>query len=767
MDYIQVGEILGQSPAPESLEYDESRRLLAACLINRAFKVVELRRVTLGEKSSPIVGDVIVVDCADGTVPSRNAAGIKNRERLALIYAPSDLLPHNVWALRSDFPVTLHQNQMPQGHASSLCLYFESWPAVRRSWTPERHLQRILWWLRETANGTLHRDDQPIEQFYFTAEFEVVLPYDFVERAADPELAIQLAKVSTKADEFKVVRSRFVSRNGTSSRNENFVDILAVSVNPVSHANVEKLPYTLGDIHDQLSRRGSELLNSLKSVIKERYTEPKLKIQNDPKSTLLVLSIPRLRSAEGEAERIDVRGFMLTEDIPSIGMKLGIFMNGMDGYAYQNITIGSCAAAEPDVNGVWRNIKIAPMVEVKTSTTKEYARRASGVLNEGSEFHGTLAGVGALGSVLADVWSREGWGSWTYIDDDILKVHNVVRHAGKDHDIGRYKADIVSELVSMNYSDEIERANSIVGKIEDANKPEVEAAIRAASILVDATTTLYVPRDLSQHEFAPRIASVFLTPSGKSSVMLLEDRERRVRLHSLESQYYRAILNCEWGANHLTGHYGNLVVGGGCRDVSSVISNELILLHGASLARQVRLKSIQSDPQIRVLDLDEETGALASITIQVHQPIIHELGEWKVVWDEGLRVKLYEERSRGLPNETGGVLFGYHDQKLKMVFVVDSLPAPPDSEASKTGFTRGMMGISESLSLCAEKTAHVVGYVGEWHSHPPRSSSRPSGLDVNLLADLAYKMALDGLPALMMIVAEDDVAVMTCSSLPS
>lgn len=767
MDYIQVGEILGQSPEPESLKYDESRRLLKACLINKAFKVVELRQVTLSEKGTSIVGDAIVVDCADGTVPSKNAAGIKNRERLALIYAPSDLLPYNVWALRSDFPVTLHQNQMPQGHASSLCLYFESWPTVRRSWTPERHLQRIQWWLRETANGTLHRDDQPIEQFYFTAEFEVVLPHDFVERAADPELAIQLAKVPTKADEFKVVRSCFVPRNATANRNENFVDFLAVSVNPVSHASVEKLPYTLGDIHDHLSRRGSELLDSLKRVIKERYSEPKLKIQNDSKSTLLVLNIPRLRTEEGEAERIDVRGFMLAEDISSIGIKLGIFMNGMDGYAYQNIKIGSNTVVEPDANGEWRNIKIAPMVEVRTSATKKYSRRVSGVLDEGSEFQGTLAGVGALGSVLADAWSREGWGSWTYIDDDILKVHNVVRHAGKDQDIGRYKADIVSELVRMNYSDGIELANPIVGKIEDANKPEIESAIRAASILVDATTTLYVPRDLSQHEFAPRVVSVFLTPNGRSSVMLLEDSERRVRLHCLESQYYRAILNSEWGANHLNGHHGNLVVGGGCRDVSSVISNELILLHGASLARQVRIKSTQSSAQIRVLNLDEESGALASITIQVHTPIIHELGEWRVVWDEGLQSRLYEERRRGLPNETGGVLLGYHDQKLKMVFIVDSLPAPPDSEASRTGFTRGKMGVRESLALCAEKTAHVVGYVGEWHSHPPRSSSRPSSLDVSLLADLACKMALDGLPALMMIVAEDDVAVMTCSPYPS
>ena len=155
MDCIPFGERYDTSPAPESLRHDESRRLFEACLANKAFRILELRKVELVDHGTDIINilDAIIVDCADGTFPSKNKVGIKPRERLALIYYPSDHIPYHVWAIRRGFPDTLHQNHMPQGYPASLCLYFESWPTVERTWTPEKHLQRVLWWLRETAGS--------------------------------------------------------------------------------------------------------------------------------------------------------------------------------------------------------------------------------------------------------------------------------------------------------------------------------------------------------------------------------------------------------------------------------------------------------------------------------------------------------------------------------------------------------------------------------------------------------------------------------------
>jgi len=65
------------------LQHEDSRRLLSAAEEHPAFDAVELRRIEIdeGDGQGPKVIDGIVVECCDGTVPTRNTVGIKNRER--------------------------------------------------------------------------------------------------------------------------------------------------------------------------------------------------------------------------------------------------------------------------------------------------------------------------------------------------------------------------------------------------------------------------------------------------------------------------------------------------------------------------------------------------------------------------------------------------------------------------------------------------------------------------------------------------------------
>ena len=52
-----------------------------------------------------------------------------------------------------------------------------------------------------------------------------------------------------------------------------------------------------------------------------------------------------------------------------------------------------------------------------------------------------------------------------------------------------------------------------------------------------------------------------------------------------------------------------------------------------------------------------------------------------------------------------------------------------------------------------------VRYVGEWHSHPPRYSTAPSGTDLSQIFWLATTLAIDSHPALMLIVGDNDINV--------
>ncbi|MGY2143743.1 Mov34/MPN/PAD-1 family protein, partial [Pseudomonas azotoformans] len=80
-----------------------------------------------------------------------------------------------------------------------------------------------------------------------------------------------------------------------------------------------------------------------------------------------------------------------------------------------------------------------------------------------------------------------------------------------------------------------------------------------------------------------------------------------------------------------------------------------------------------------------------------------------------------------------------------------------DSQASPCHFIRGKEGQQETLKECHQRTANIVDYIGEWHSHPQGCPSTPSQDDKNLLASLTRRMSADGLPMLMVIVAGDSI----------
>ena len=229
--YHALGQVLS-GLAPEQLAHAQSRQMLAACHRHPAFSVVELRKISNPSDVSKPAIDGIVVDCCDGTVPSRNLIGIHNKERLLLLHGPGLVTPHEVRALRTGFPATAHQNSIFNGEPTSLCLYFEPWSAVERTWTPEKHLQRILWWLRETSAGTLHRTDQPLERLHFVSPYQIVLPADFNERVARRTEVLHLACARSR-DKGTMLRGAFGPRPEKHAARDDFgMDILVVAVPP-------------------------------------------------------------------------------------------------------------------------------------------------------------------------------------------------------------------------------------------------------------------------------------------------------------------------------------------------------------------------------------------------------------------------------------------------------------------------------------------------------------------------------------------------------
>lgn len=730
---------------PARLRHGPSRELLAACLVHPDYTVRELRHFT---RANGTHYDAIVVECDNRQVPVRNPAGICAVEPLLLIYTDHHhaAQPYEVRALRADFPLMLHQNAVPDGEPVSLCLYELPWSHVRRTWTPARFLDRVLEWLARSAEGTLHEDGQPLEELFYLSPRQLVLPADFESAWVTSKRSMRFVAIESG----DMITLRPVDPN---TKDGLTVIGLALELAPIGHPPLSRQPVTLGALVDLLQGQGTDLVAPLKAALQAHWPEGSGALLALEQRTVLFLQIPRVHA--GVVVRTDAVAVFVEADPGTLGLELGVLDRNPDNKhvfrSYSTALSGHPASGSDH----WRAHAI-DVLKPRYALNRAQAQGLSGLSGQDCEFRGVLAGVGALGSSLFNIWHRIGWGNWTLVDDDIVLPHNLTRHTVRDHDTGFFKVSACAEEAVAVYPAQ-SGPTGIPACIDAAGVAAVSGALTEAQLVVDATATLGAPRELSHRDYSARTVSTFFSPSGQASVMLMEDATRDLRLLALEAQYYRAVLRQEWGRTHLQAP-GSVRTGGSCRDVSLVLSLELVQLHAAILARQVRVAAGQADARISVWTHEADGGGVTRYDVPVLPSRQMRAAGWTIGWDAGIEAQLRAWRAQSLPAETGGILLGIVDTVLKTIQVVDVLPAPQGSEGSPHGFIRvASQTLLERVRETRERTGNAVDYVGEWHSHPDGCAVAPSDIDLLQLASLSERLGAEGLPAMVAIVGEDGV----------
>ncbi|WP_167399124.1 ThiF family adenylyltransferase [Ectopseudomonas oleovorans] len=733
-----------------ALEFPRSRALYEAVGLHRDYLLVETYR-----KKSPLgepAQEILVVDVSCDGVPPSNSVGIDFTERLALCVPKDPQALIEVLALRRGFPLLMHQNSILPDAAPSLCLYQEPPRSVARTWTAPSFLKRIQYWLEHSARGTLHAADQPVEQLFFVSPFELVLPWNFDALRDNPNMYFWVARGLDRPGGGVTL----FLEGSTTAKAERTASVVNLTLPKVVHGRVESDCGTLGQLADALSAKGINLLDELTSAVQARVT-PGIEASKDDPQTVLMLHVPVCR-AEGEyPSKVVQRAYLIKTGILKLGEALGALytLKQQDNVTryYEELKTGFSA---PPAKAEWRGQSVFPM-EVLRCVDRAAARFQSGVAPEGPS--GTLVGAGALGSALLDMWTRSGWGEWSIIDNDHIKPHNLVRHQADSSLIGASKAEAAVIQVDRVMQGAT-KAKAIHADACDLSEQKSVEALQSSTLVVDASTTLDYPRLASSRDDVGRHVSVFVTPSASAAVLLLEDANRKLRLRTLEAQYYRSMLSEEWGRNHLDGNLGSYWSGASCRDISLVMPYSNILGHAATIADQVPRLSLSAEAAIRVWTKDPVSGSIAAHSIEVRDELHLPFDGLGLFIDAGVRDKMSAFRKKQLPNETGGILLGYHDFNVNSIVVVDALPAPRDSKASPGAFERGLEGVIDAVVDAGKRTAGIVRYIGEWHSHPRGYSATPSGDDKYQLAYLTLGLAMEGLPAVMLIIGDDDMCAL-------
>jgi proteasome lid subunit RPN8/RPN11 len=365
-------------------------------------------------------------------------------------------------------------------------------------------------------------------------------------------------------------------------------------------------------------------------------------------------------------------------------------------------------------------------------------------------------GAGALGSQVILNAARAAVGLWTMVDRDRLLPHNLARHAVAGLGTGYHKVNVLAVLAN-GLTDGPAAFEPIVA---DVLKPGLEheklqERFATADLILDMAASIPVSRHLAQD--APGSAkrvSFFLNPVGSDLVMLAEDGRREARLDALEMQYYRAVLRETRLRCHLRRPEGRLRYGTSCRDVSARLPQAQVALYAAIAARRLPELVDQDEPAIRIWQSFDGTEDVTALDVAPSKVIRHAVGDWTIIYDHGLTETILALRHDRLPNETGGVLLGAFDVERRIVYVVDTIPSPLDSQERNTLYVRGVEGLREELEDAQTRTFGQLEYVGEWHSHPNGYACMPSHDDLTVLSWLSSHMDADGVPGVMMIACE-------------
>ncbi|MGE5620982.1 MAG: ThiF family adenylyltransferase [archaeon] len=731
---IKYEQLPGAQIGESDLLLDKAKEFVKAVKLNPFTSLVEIRK-------SDNSDEIVIID-VEVELPQKPKNPIKESERIGVIFYSDDKHIPETLALRSDFPLVPHTNLRATELPRSLCLYEESYQELKLQWSSFHFLEKIRNWLRLTAKGKAHAENQSLEPLLAYSTPYLVLPLELLSQKSG-----QLITAETVDSEgMKTILAKSPDRIPDPGPKSNYI-LTIHRGKALTHGIIRHIPATLKDLDEFLKLADINLLDEL-------WTH--LKLWNGVKENrpflnsklIIVFMIPERREAHMEEEEYECRAFCTELSINRIGEEIGLWTK-VDGLA-NGLNLDWSGEKRKDGSTVR-----VDMLNVTFNLTPENASLYNGA--EHSDQKISAIGSGTIGSQVFNILSRQGLGKWTLIDNDIILPHNLARHVLASSHVGQHKAKILAQQANELYGKE-DIADYLLLNVLDETSPDYGKMLnklKESNVILDFSASIPVARHLASDigSEAKRI-SAFFTPSGQDSVMIAEDKSREYRLDMLEMQYYRAIVHNDELNGHLQFPENRIRYGHSCRDISTRIPFDLTAQHAAVCSTEIKSLLSEDMPIINIWRADKERGT-KKFMIQPYKETRIKIGEWTLVYDDYLIEKVYSERRQKLPNETGGALIGAYDRLRKIIYVVDSISSPSDSIEWPTVYIRGIKGLQKQIQNIEKLTYGMLDYLGEWHSHPEGFPPCPSPDDIKAFGWLIDVLNESGLMALMLIVGDD------------
>jgi integrative and conjugative element protein (TIGR02256 family) len=404
---------------------------------------------------------------------------------------------------------------------------------------------------------------------------------------------------------------------------------------------------------------------------------------------------------------------------------------------------------------VWSTMHIEPF-------STELAEKVSG---RTIKSYFAFLGAGSLGSKIIFHQARNGCKHLKIFDSDMMLKHNLVRHSLFSNKIGKNKALAIADEVKSFY--ETDQTRDIQGF--DKNITYItERDLKDCNLIIDSTASLNVQNWLSNTDEITneKVVRVEIAHQGNLGLLYREGEQRNPRVDDLVNfTYYLAMKNKfieNWRKYDMEHEPNNLSIGLGCSSTTSVLADEEISYHASQFSKLIsNIEGIADTQGLIFLSMSNPKypyfNENSVIEVQKFDIIkcMNE-SEWELRFSSGLCESLVLKSKENRNLETGGILVGMANHKTKTIHVLDIIDAPPDSIQEPCSFYRGIENLPEQIEEIKKKTGNMVGYIGEWHSHP-MGLDILSKQDVENVNKLKEINELEQIPTCSVIVSNEKV----------
>jgi len=310
----------------QELTYPRALACLKAIEKSASFRLQETRILINNDHRL----EVIVAKLTCDGVPSQEPYGIRYEEEFALLFLEDERVIPCAIPTREDFPVVLHLNQATTDSIlpTHLCLYAEHPSDVAASWTAERFLTRIYWWVENASKGELHKEIQPLEEPFFNAKDEVIFPpiaWELIH-------GVKTWYCSNVCNRGKDGVTLMLSNQPESPEHEKRVSIITLECPKTVQGNPELLPKNLNQLAEYLGGRFGEHFLRDRFVEYFRAVTPNTGLEDDAgELVVLLLTLPVCRSQDDDPEKTVVKAFLYPSSLKELGKRLGILAQSKNG----------------------------------------------------------------------------------------------------------------------------------------------------------------------------------------------------------------------------------------------------------------------------------------------------------------------------------------------------------------------------------------------------------------------------------------------------